>query len=137
VAKKPKDDYAAILAQMREEEKKEEQQAKEELKRIGGELFLEGVATVVAAYDGQDDSGDMESVLYYASDETCIDEPKKAIVAHEEELKTALWHFIPSGFENNEGGYGEVTFKIADNKITCEHNQRIEEIVSSSRDYNL
>lgn len=115
-----------MLAAYKKEEAERQKKAKKELKQIGAELFLLGVARVVGEYSGEGDSGDMETISYFDINNEPVKSNKK-ITEHKEQLIQCLWQFIPSGFENNEGGFGEVDFEIAQNRVMCKHNERITE----------
>lgn len=96
-----------------------------------------GIASVVAVYDGAGDSGQIESIAAYTADGSEITIKGQIIVADappepmEEVLDAFCWDCLVAyhqGFENNEGGYGEITIEIATRKVTIDHNDRIIEV---------
>ena len=91
-----------------------------------------GIAQVTAEYEGYGDSGNIEDVTV-----------QPAGIALPEELCTKLGDFAWSvayhqhpGFENNEGGYGTLTWDISADSIALDHADRYVEC-SHSRDEGL
>jgi len=87
-----------------------------------------GVKRIVFTYAGEGDSGGIEDVTYEPKPRIEIPAP---IV---EKLKLCVWDFVPRGFENNDGGFGELTIDITASKITLEHNERITEVNTSEEE---
>ena len=102
-----------------------------------------GIATVTAVYDGEGDSGQIDSITAHGADGTerplegdilVGDQPPEAI---HEALDAFFWDCLTAyhdGFENNDGGYGEITIDVATASVTIEHNQRFTDIDSSSQE---
>jgi hypothetical protein len=94
-----------------------------------------GIVTVVAAYDGEGDGGQIDSIEATAADDSAIALDGHAITLPNDEtwpladvLDEVLWDCLSiyhDGFENNEGGYGTITIQVADGKIIIDHNDRI------------
>lgn len=91
-----------------------------------------GIAQVTAEYEGYGDSGNIEDVTV-----------QPAGIALPEELCTKLGDFAWSvayhqhpGFENNEGGYGTLTWDISADSIALDHADRYVEC-SHSHDEGL
>ena len=91
-----------------------------------------GIAQVTAEYEGYGDSGNIEDVTV-----------QPAGIALPEELCTKLGDFAWSvayhqhpGFENNEGGYGTLTWDVTADSIALDHADRYVEC-SHSRDEGL
>jgi uncharacterized protein DUF6878 len=96
-----------------------------------------GFASVVAVYDGEGDSGQIDSIAAYATDSSELtirgdivvgDAPPEAL---HEVLDEFFWDCLTTyhdGFENNDGGYGEITIEMATGKVTIDHNDRIIEV---------
>ena len=112
--------------------------------RLGqGALAKLGIATVTAVYDGEGDSGQIDSITAHGADGTerplegdilVGDQPPEAI---HEALDAFFWDCLTAyhdGFENNDGGYGEITIDVATASVTIEHNQRFTDIDSSSQE---
>lgn len=77
------------------------------------------VTNATLEYDGYGDSGTIDGVYFFQDDhETELDE------SYEEEMNDLCYTVIPSGFENNDGGFGNVRIDVLDRSITLEHNSR-------------
>ena len=91
-----------------------------------------GIAQVTAEYEGYGDSGNIEDVTV-----------QPAGIALPDDLCTKLGDFAWSvayhqhpGFENNEGGYGTLTWDVTADSIALDHADRHVEC-SHSRDEGL
>jgi hypothetical protein len=91
-----------------------------------------GIAQVIAEYEGYGDSGNIEDVTV-----------QPAGIALPDELCTKVGDFAWSvayhqhpGFENNEGGYGTLTWDVAADSIALDHADRYVEC-SHSHDEGL
>lgn len=83
-------------------------------------LRMAGVRTLFGSYDGYGDSGNYEEI---SLDNGRVI-PSGDLV---ETLGDFVWdvaYFHHSGFENNEGGYGELTWDIEADSITLDHADR-------------
>ena len=100
-------------------------------KAARGELLPQlrglGITEVTAEYEGYGDSGNVEDVRV-----------QPAGIALPDELCTKVGDFAwsvayhqHSGFENNEGGYGTLTWDIARDNITLDHSDRYVECTHS------
>jgi hypothetical protein len=95
-------------------------------------LTQKKVATVVAEYSGEGDSGGVDLLAFQTAKGKRITVDK----AVEEVLYELIDSYLPSGFEVNEGGHGVATLDVATGKVKVEHNQRFESYHSStSEDY--
>lgn len=95
-------------------------------------LTKKKVATVVAEYSGEGDSGGVDLLTFQTAKGKRITVDK----AVEEVLYELIDSYLPSGFEINEGGHGVATLDVATGKVKVEHNQRFESYNSStSEDY--
>ena len=106
-------------------------------------LALAGVATVVVIFDGYGDSGQIESVEARTADAeatlpevsvTLVDprwdgsgtEPLTLSVADAiERLSYDFLQQIASGWENNDGAFGEFIFDVAARTISLDYNERM------------
>jgi hypothetical protein len=104
----------------------------------------------VIEYDGEGDSGQIESVnLYSAANAPMPDKPLSgrakqtlsALHLFKDTLHGALeayaWELLwmhHDGFENNEGAYGTITINVVKETIEIEHNARIAEVFTSSKE---
>lgn len=126
---KPQIDYATILADWRAERE-------DALKATRNELLPQlrglGITEVIAEYEGYGDSGNIEDVMV-----------QPVGIALPDDLSTKLGDFAWSvayhqhpGFENNEGGYGTLTWDVTADSIALDHADRYVEC-SHSRDEGL
>lgn len=134
-AKRRDFDIARIIQSMREGQESREADAKAALRELAPKLFLNCVAKVHVEYNGEGDSGDIEHVAYIDINDN--DVPHALSEEDEERLKNAIWPFVPSGFENNEGGFGNIYIDVKNNSVLCEHSERIIETSDSSKEFTF
>ena len=94
------------------------------------------VATVEAAYSGYGDWGAIDGVQYRDEagervDRTTIAQPLV------EQLETCIYEFLPSGFENTDGGQGTLTIDTRTTKVTIQHQENYTETRDSTREFDL
>jgi hypothetical protein len=125
------------LAKIKKEENAKKKKALNELKDIGVELYAKGITKFECEYNGEGDSGDIDYHFY---------EKNKAFGAHDkndipaataDKLLEICWIFVPSGFENNEGGYGSVSINFKDKTISLSHNDRIVDVKTTEENFNF
>lgn len=103
-----------------------------------------GVTKVTVRFDGVGDSGQIEDVAAVADEEAVTlppatveirrlyfgaDEPEILVQPLAEAIETLAYAFLEqthSGWENNEGAYGEFVFDVPEASITLDYNERIE-----------
>jgi hypothetical protein len=110
-------------------------------------LTTAGITEIIVAFDGSGDQGQIESVTAYAG-ETVVEcvvtllaiykashDETKPLTAVDRPLPEAIeelcYGFLDqeySGWENNDGAYGEFRFDIATRTIHFEINQRYTDI---------
>lgn len=122
----PMIDAIDIMAFM--EKDKAERDARNAKDRAVLHAFLQskGVTRVDAQYDAYGDSGNVEDITFT---------PVTVMIetAQKEALRDFIWsmaYALHPGFENNDGGDGEVVWQIDEDKIQIEHRERF-------TDYNL
>ena len=110
------------------EKDKAERDARNAKDRAVLRAFLQskGVTRVDAQYDAYGDSGNVEDITFT---------PVTVMIetTQEEALRDFIWsmaYALHPGFENNDGGDGEVVWEIDEDKIQIEHRERF-------TDYNL
>jgi hypothetical protein len=108
----PQIDYAALAAQWRAER---ETALKSTRAELIAQLRALGISEVTAEYEGYGDSGNVEDVIVQ------LLEP--LITAVGDFAWSLAYHHHP-GFENNEGGYGTLTWDITGDSITLDHADR-------------
>jgi hypothetical protein len=126
---------ASIIQSMRESQESREADAKAALRELAPKLFVNCVAKVHVEYNGEGDSGDIEYVAYIDINDDDI--PHALSHDDEERLKNAIWPFVPSGFENNEGGFGHIYIDLKNNSVLCEHSERIIETNDSAKEFTF
>lgn len=120
----PDDNYmATLLAECQKRDDERIEAAKATLrKEVIPKLKKQGVTTVHAHYSGYGDSGCIETVDY-------LDAGKKPIAILKGQTKIdaviqdALYGFLPSGFEIDDGGQGDITIDIQAGTVTLEHQE--------------
>ena len=108
-------------------------------------LAAAGIATVTVEFEGSGDSGQMEKPCARAADETVIDLPSQAVeiervdwnlgplkeqLALPDAVEIMAWGLLGEahgGWENDDGGYGEFTFDVAELSIKLEYHERYTE----------
>ncbi|KIC39831.1 hypothetical protein RA27_17425 [Ruegeria sp. ANG-R] len=95
-----------------------------ELRATRGELIAQlrglGITEVIAEYEGYGDSGNIEDVTVRPVGVKLTDDQFA-------EVGDFAWSFAyhqHPGFENNEGGYGTLTWDVAADSITLDHADR-------------
>ena len=102
-----------------------------------------GIKLVVVDYDGSGDSGQLEGLTAIDGQDRETELPEASVAIQEARFEQAdpvamtyslrqlleqlAWRFLDQthgGWENDDGGYGEVTFTVADQSITLDHNER-------------
>jgi hypothetical protein len=115
-----------------------------------------GLDSVRWSYDGSGDSGGIEAVTFVKTpvedtpggapeavmSDTEFEAEVKAKLSAEEQalidesaLNDAVFGLMPSGFENNDGGYGEVVLDVVTGAIQVQHNERYTEVNYSETNY--
>lgn len=117
-------DFFAAMERMRAEEASELAAIRAELLRS---LRSAGVAEIVACYDGCGDSGNIDGMEFH---------PAGIAPAGGTETRMAdfAWSFVHHrhpGFENNEGGFGELRWDLSVDTISVDHGSRHVEVAYS------
>jgi hypothetical protein len=95
-----------------------------------------GVANIEAAYSGYGDSGAIDGIQY--RDEAGMRVDRTALPAPViEQLETALYEFLPAGFEINDGGQGTLTLDIQTAKVTVQHQENYTDTRDSTQEFTL
>jgi hypothetical protein len=81
-----------------------------------------GVTSVRIPYNGYGDEGCVEPPVATRSDDEWVDLPREL----EEKLMDAAEWFLPDGWENNDGAYGELTLDVVRKRIDNELFWRVE-----------
>jgi hypothetical protein len=100
----------------------DEQERKVEVLKFADRLCGAGVHKVTVSYSGCGDEGRADSVDFIDSTDNLMDEERLPGDLNRKNLSELLEGFAPEGYENNEGGYGTVTFIVEAGVIRIEHN---------------
>ncbi len=116
--------FADIMEQWRAEREAANKAARAELI---AQLRAIGITEVTAEYEGYGDSGNVEDITV---------QPNGIEIAGDlsTKLEDFAWSFAYEhhpGFENNEGGYGTLTWDISVDSITLDHADRYVESTHS------
>lgn len=84
------------------------------------ELRALGVTTIEVQYEGYGDSGNVEDVVVAPDTITLSEELRRRL----EDFGWDFAYSLSPGFENNEGGYGELTWTLETDKIDVSHSNR-------------
>ena len=102
---------------------------------------------LVAGYNGCGDDGCFEYLGFVETEEDAENahpwNPPESLIAEfpegidERSLEDQLSHFIPSGYENNEGGQGVVRINLETGEVEVDHEYSVTEVVSEPRSFQL
>ena len=113
-------------------------------KAVFDALETAGITSVLVRFDGSGDSGQIEEIDAVSGDQPRDFPAEKVVIgcatwgANEvryedcsvrDAVETLAYAFLEethSGWEINEGAYGEFTFTVPDRSITLDYNERIE-----------
>lgn len=126
-----------ILAHYHQSEQARLERAKDKLRaEIFPVLRSHRVANVEAAYSGYGDSGAIDGIQY--RDEAGVRVDRTTLPAPViEQLENCIYEFLPSGFENNEGGQGTLTIDTQTAKVSIQHQENYTETHDSTREFDL
>jgi hypothetical protein len=126
-----------LLAHYHQSEQARLEQAKAKLRaEILPALAQHRVANVEAAYSGYGDSGAIDGVQFRDPAGQRVDRatiPTPVV----EQLENAIYEFLPSGFEINDGGQGTLTLDVLTGRITLAHQENYTESRDSTREFDL
>lgn len=116
-------------------------------------LASAGITMVLATFDGEGDSGQIEDVTAYSGESEMAlpltqiawlfvpwnePEPQMASAALEEAVRNLCWDYLSDvhgGWENNDGGFGEFTLKVAEQEVELDFNARFTDITNHSHTF--
>jgi len=107
-------------------------------------LARAGITSVIVVFDGYGDSGQIEQIEIRAGDDVLAELPPDQIEFVEpvfgapgedersthtvrDAIETLVYAFLEqtqSGWENDDGAYGDVTFDVGNRTITLDYNER-------------
>ncbi|RUS65188.1 hypothetical protein EGN72_00990 [Pseudorhodobacter sp. E13] len=109
-----------FYAQMLESQRRAAAQRVATRAALLSELRALGVTRIEVQYEGYGDSGNVEDVLVSPDTITLTEEMRRRV----EDFGWDFANALSPGFENNEGGYGELTWALATDKIDVSHSNR-------------
>lgn len=107
----------AFIAKQREEQAARNAKTREGLVAL---LTAQGVTQIEATYDAYGDSGNVENIDL-TPDSVTLDETTDS------NLRDLLWSVVYDlhpGFENNDGGDGEITWDLVEDTMSIDHRER-------------
>lgn len=109
-----------FYAQMRESQRRAAEQRVETRAVLLTELTALGVRSIEVQYEGYGDSGNVEDVVVTPDTVTLTEDLRRRV----EDFGWDFAYALSPGFENNEGGYGELTWALDADKIDVSHSNR-------------
>ena len=109
-----------FYAQMLEAQRRAAEQRVETRAALLTELRGLGVTGLDVQYEGYGDSGNVEEVVVTPDTITLTEELRRRV----EDFGWDFAYALSPGFENNEGGYGELTWALETDKIDVSHSNR-------------
>ncbi len=113
----PQTEYSEMMERWRVEREAALKTARAELPTL---LRAAGVTEVIAEYEGYGDSSNVEDMALQPNDLSLEEDFRRKL----EDFAWSLAYNQHPGFENNEGGYGTLTWDIAADSITLDHADR-------------
>jgi hypothetical protein len=90
------------------------------------------IANLTAEYDGEGDSGSINSIC---ATNQCGEDITNILSDEERaDIEEFFYDVLPGGWEINEGSFGTATWEVAKNNVKIESNERIVE--TEYREYN-
>ena len=120
----PQNNFARTMAKWQTEREAANKAARNELLP---QLRALGVKEVIAEYEGYGDSGNIEDVTVQPAGIELPDDLSREVGDF---AWSVAYHQHP-GFENNEGGYGALTWDVSADSITLDHADRYVECAHS------
>jgi hypothetical protein len=108
---------------------------KEEKLPLLAKLKDAGIHKLVISYEGSGDSGEIHNHVVYGKDG---EEAPILLDGLEEEVDEFCYQLLQDnygGWEINEGSFGEIVMMPTPRRITYTHNQRIEEVETTTGKY--
>ena len=124
---------------MRSWQEQMEQERRDRHRKFKDEILpaLRGIGVAVATldYDGSGDSLNSETLTLADADGKPVS--NSMLKYDENEMIELMSSAAPDGYENNEGGFGQVIINVAAGTVRNEHSQRVEQIEYSEEEYEI
>lgn len=144
----PAFDMATLFAEMARMQAERAEEVRKIRTDLLGSLRAAGIDRVEAHYDAYGDSGNIEQVTLLPElpeserpaaaeavpleSEVPLDEPPSrlpdAIMTRLQDMLWSTVYALHPGFENNEGGYGDIIWDLATDQIAIEHSARFVDV---------
>ena len=121
-----------LMARIDRQQAQQEGEGRDAIAVTCDQLAELGITQVRISYDGCGDSGAVETVTAFQGEDE-VDLPK----VMEETLAEAAEKLLPSGWEINDGSFGELALDVAQRKLTREHNWRVSETEYDEHEFNV
>ena len=109
-----------FYAQMLGSQRRAAEQRVETRAALLTELRALGMTSIEVQYEGYGDSGNVEDVVVKPDAITLTEELRRRV----EDFGWDFAYALSPGFENNEGGYGELIWSLEADKIDVSHSNR-------------
>ena len=109
-----------LYAQILESQRRAAEQRVETRATLLSELRTLGVTNIEVQYEGYGDSGNVEDVVVTPDTIILTEDLRRRA----EDFGWDFAYALCPGFENNEGGYGELTWSLETDKIDVSHSNR-------------
>ena len=109
----------------------EEEKAKTAILAECGKLAAAGITFVAVHFDGSGDDGVTEDVRCYGVDDYG-DEEHEPVAYDASHLQNDFETFVPFGYDNGCGGFGDVILDVRSRTIRVVTNERFEDYSTSS-----
>ncbi|WP_420006467.1 DUF6878 family protein [Arenibacterium sp. LLYu02] len=109
-----------FYAQMLESQRRAAEQRVETRATLLSELRALGVTSIEVQYEGYGDSGNVENDVVNPDTISLTEDLRRRV----EDFGWDFAYALCPGFENNEGGYGELTWALEADKIDVSHSNR-------------
>lgn len=111
--------FAEMIIRWEQKAQQRRETAAKNLLELCQQLEALGAATVEVEYDGSGDAGEIVSFVTYDKEGNSMN-----LDSHQSEVEELAHDLSPSGYEDNDGGYGTVTLYVDKRQIEQQHNQR-------------
>ena len=109
-----------FYAQMLDSQRRAAEQRVETRAALLTELRALGVRSIEVQYEGYGDSGNVEDVVVAPDTVTLTNDLRRRV----EDFGWDFAYALNPGFENNEGGYGELSWSLEADKIDVSYSNR-------------
>jgi hypothetical protein len=134
---KAQEEWEIMMDKFEKEKQEKRQKVLSELKIISAELYAKGVTKFSVEYSGEGDSGDFDCDFYEKNDAFGPKNKKDIPENVKQKLLDIVWEFVPSGFENNDGGFGAVHIDFKSDAIELSHNERVIEVQTTEQKFDF